>query len=313
MKKISKFIKNNFKGIITGTIIGILLCGTIGVMAITYFPSNDVTYDNKESGLSSTNVQGAIDELYGICFPSVGNQILEKVPIVTTRDGLYKDEYEVGKYLYRGVNPNNYITFNNEEAGWRIISIEKNGNVKIIKNSNIGKIAWDTSDNNNWARPATLNTYLNNTYSNSITATAQGQTIDTNWNIGDVLENNNDIQVQIENEKQTIWKGKIGLATLSEYIRANSNLRQCGNFSLYKLNYDDCYNTNWLAKTNYYWWTISSYKGNSYDIFGVVNYGQIGTYFAREDYAAVRPVVVLSSDIKITGGDGTQSNPYTIQ
>ena len=31
----SKFIKNNFKGIIIGTIIGILLCGTIGVMAIT--------------------------------------------------------------------------------------------------------------------------------------------------------------------------------------------------------------------------------------------------------------------------------------
>ena len=294
-----------------------LIFGTIGVSAATYFESSAVIYDNTESGLSSTDVQGAIDELYNTCKsltnPTLGDQIIREAYIVTSGDGLYKDEYEVGKYLYRGVNPNNYITFNNEEAGWRIISIEKNGNVKIIKNSNIGKIAWDTSDNNNWARPATLNTYLNNTYSNSITATAQGQTIDTNWNIGYVLENNNDIQVQIENEKQTIWKGKIGLATLSEYIRANSNLRQCGNFSLYKLNYDDCYNTNWLAKTNYYWWTISSYKGNSYDIFGVVNYGQIGTYFAREDYAAVRPVVVLSSDIKITGGDGTQSNPYTIQ
>ena len=68
MKKISKFIKTNFKGIITGTIIGILLCGTISVIAATYFPSTDVTYDNTESGLSSTDVQGAIDELYGCVF-----------------------------------------------------------------------------------------------------------------------------------------------------------------------------------------------------------------------------------------------------
>ena len=101
MKKISKFIKNNFKGIIIGTIIGILLCGTIGVMAITYFPSNDVTYDNSASGITSTNVQGAIDELYNTCktssipTTSVGNQ---EIQVVTSGDGLYKDEYEEAKY-----------------------------------------------------------------------------------------------------------------------------------------------------------------------------------------------------------------------
>ena len=119
MKKMSKFIKNNFKGIIIGTIIGILLCGTIGVMAITYFPSNDVTYDNKESGLTSTNVQGAIDELYNAWkTPSTGGTgILEQVEIVTSGDGLYEDEYEDGSYFYKGGNPNNYVTFNNEQAG----------------------------------------------------------------------------------------------------------------------------------------------------------------------------------------------------
>ena len=43
-----------------------LIFGTAGVYAATYFPSDDVTYDNSESGLSSTDVQGAIDELYGV-------------------------------------------------------------------------------------------------------------------------------------------------------------------------------------------------------------------------------------------------------
>ena len=37
-----------------------LVFSTIGVSAATYFPSNDVTYDNKESGLKSTDVQGRL-------------------------------------------------------------------------------------------------------------------------------------------------------------------------------------------------------------------------------------------------------------
>ena len=36
---------------------------------MTYFPSNQVTYENSESGMQATDVQGAIDELYNTCFP----------------------------------------------------------------------------------------------------------------------------------------------------------------------------------------------------------------------------------------------------
>ena len=64
-------MKKNFKGIIIGTIIGtiigVLLCNIVGVCAVTYFPSNQTTYDNKTSGLNATNVQDAIDELYNQC------------------------------------------------------------------------------------------------------------------------------------------------------------------------------------------------------------------------------------------------------
>ena len=53
--------------------------------------------------------------------------------------GLYKDIYEDGKCTYRGSSPNNYITFNNET--WRIISIDANNFIKIIKNESIGSRA----------------------------------------------------------------------------------------------------------------------------------------------------------------------------
>ncbi len=103
-------IKEFIKSYAIGLIVGIVVSGTISVIAATYFPTNDVTYDNTESGLSSTNVQGAIDELYGVCTAKpAGDQIIENA-------GLEKDPYEC-RYFFTGSNPNNYITFNNETAG----------------------------------------------------------------------------------------------------------------------------------------------------------------------------------------------------
>lgn len=66
---------------------------------------------------------------------------------VSTGEGLYVDPYENGRYIYRGANPNNWITFNNEL--WRIISIESNGTLKIIRNESIGKFVFDEPGNRN--------------------------------------------------------------------------------------------------------------------------------------------------------------------
>lgn len=125
-RKNKKIIKNRIF-IFT---VAALLFGTIGVSATTYFPSNDVTYDNTESGLTSTDVQGAIDELYNTCSNSktVEDGTLEGVEIVDCGDGLYEDNYEEGRYVYKGTDPNNYIAFNNNT--WRIISLESDGTLK---------------------------------------------------------------------------------------------------------------------------------------------------------------------------------------
>ena len=313
MKKMSKFIKNNFKGIIIGTIIGILLCGTIGVMAITYFPSNDVTYDNKESGLSSTDVQGAIDELYGICFPSVGNQILEKVPIVTTGDGLYKDEYEEGRYFYKGKNPSNYITFNNEQTGWRIVSIEPDKTIKIMRIVSIVDQYWDTSGSNDWARPAKLNTYLNETYYNGLNSTAKSQIVSKNWSIGGVTYDNNNLSTQINSENSRKWYGKVALVTASEYIRSNSNKSKCGSFSLISDNYRNCQTTTWMY-VNDYWYTLSPNARTSDSVISVNISGvlSLGATTSGSPYQLSYPVVYLSSEVALTGS-GTQSDPYIVK
>ena len=301
-------------GYLPGFITGLIICGVVSVIAATYFPSNDVTYDNKESGLQSTNVQGAIDELYGVCFPpKAGDQIIED-------NGLEKDPYEC-RYFFTGTNPNNYVTFNGETVGWRIISVGCDGTIKIMKTANINtsnSLAWDSSKSNNWARPATLNTYLNATYYNQLNSTAQSQVVEANYNIGGVTRYGDNIQNLINEEKSSNWNGRVALPTASEYIRANSNKTQCDEWILAD-NYQICESTNWMHLTsNDYAWLLSPSNILSDEVFYI--YADGGTMNSTDvdgvnnwNYGDARPVVTLSSDIILTGGDGSQSNPYKIE
>ena len=295
-------IKKIIFGYLPGFVLGVITAISINVIAATYFPSNDVTYDNKESGLESQNVQGAIDELYAECtyVPTGGDTILDNTDIVTSGDGLYKDEYEEEKYTYKGANPKNYVTFNNEKAGWRIISINSDGTIKIMKNAIIGDIAWDTSDSNNWNRPASLNTYLNGDYYNSLTSTAQSQ---------EVTSGNNDMQDQISDEKAVTSKVKVALPTLSEYIRAGSNT-SCKTFSTYQSKYITCINSDWMY-INDNWWTLSPTSGYSNRVFNMDSIGFVSSGTANYANYAVRPAITLSSEVQITGGTGTELDPYT--
>ncbi|MBR1748371.1 MAG: hypothetical protein IJ743_01095 [Bacilli bacterium] len=52
------------------------------------------------------------------------------------------DDFENLRYV--GANPCNYVTFNNETAGWRIIGIV-DGKIKMIHNNYIMGLSWDSS------------------------------------------------------------------------------------------------------------------------------------------------------------------------
>ena len=303
-------IKEFLKKYLIGFILGVLSAAVVVVYAETYFPSNQVTYDNTESGMNSDNVQTAIDELYNTCFPkTAGDQILEDQP-------LEKDPYEC-RYFFTGANPNNYVTFNGETAGWRIISVGCDGTIKIMKTTNINtgnSLAWDSSNSNNWARPASLNTYLNGTYLNSLSSEAQGQIVASDFSIGAVIDNNNYLAGQVNTENSKTWNGKIALPTASEYLRTNSN-SSCKTVRLYNSNYSTCANTTWMDESNIedWWWTLSLLSGTSDSVFHVRSYGSVYYSDAYSTVYAVRPAITLSSEVQITGGNGSQNNPYQIK
>lgn len=255
-----------------------------------------------------------------------------KENVVESGDGLYKDIYEDERYIYKGEDPNNYINFNNET--WRIISIESDGTIKITSTNN-KRFWWDTSlgyyegithESNNWERPADVNTYLNGEYLNSI-KNNNNKIISHTWYIGEIEYYNSNISKQITDEKSKTWNGNVGLITVSEYLRANTNTEQCGNYNLYNNNLSICNQTNWMTMlcydnwgTNlaspYGLWTITPSNAESTD-GGFVQYiypdseNGIGILNPGIQDWFISPSLYLSSDTTLSGS-GKREDPYTI-
>ena len=266
-----------------------LLTVTVKYNDVTEQPSN-LTADLEVTLDYSQAPEGYVPPVTG---PSIGGQ---EVEIVESGDGLYEDDYENGRYVYKGANPNNYIEFDNGEI-WRIISKEADGTYKISTGST------------NWARPADLNTYLNGEYYNGLDSSIKDNIVSHTWGIG-AVSSNNDLAVQIASEQGTTWSGNIGLIAHSDYLRANSDMANCGTDETNYDNYTTCRNTDWMYISSE-WWTISPYADNSYQIWYVGGLGFFSNFGVSYSRVAPRPAAYLKSDITLSGS-GTSLDPYKI-
>ncbi len=234
----------------------------------------------------------------------------------TTGDGLYIDTYETGRCVYKGVDPNNYLEIDN--TLWRILAIESDGTLKIMKNDSVANMHWDTGVGawgyNDWSRPAVVNSYLNNDYYGSLSDDFKAIIENHVWNTGAVTHANNDLVNQIEEEKSITWRGNVGLISVSDYIKANSNFNQCGNFSLNNSNYETCRQTNFLIRPQRFW-TITAYDNIILNLSSVVyrisEAGGISAESAGYSTSDIFPAMYLNSNIKLYG-KGTEIIPYKI-
>ena len=278
---------------------------------------------------------------------------------VTEGDGLYEDEYEEGRYIYRGQDPDNYIMFNNEL--WRIIAKETDGTYKIIRNDVLSTRAFDaanhrSTDNNSYCtdpqygcgvyaavsgtfsspsgsqsgtvtEDSSIKIYLNDDYyTNNINETAKGQMTSHSFNIGAVERLNqsgaeaDSIEKNIAGEKMYTWTGNVGLANVSDILRASTN-PLCTSASTSYSDADAC-NSNYLldkgSASLLYYWTINAYSresgGTSYNAWnGYVrsSVANVSCNYASNSNYAPRPVVFLKSDTTLNGS-GTPDDPFTI-
>ena len=237
---------------------------------------------------------------------------------------------DITEYRYRGANPKNYVTFNNEV--WRIIGVlptddgtgKIENRIKIIKDQSIGNKYWDTGNSNNWARPATLNTELNTTYLNSLDSTAQNMIGDAKYYLGGYKDTTITSEVMYSYERKiknttsnefyygtnpNNLVGKLGLMYASDYGYAASD--ECKQ-TLNNYNNTTCKNNNWLFKSNNEW-ILPQNANDSGGVFYFYSGGSVlCNYRAGGWQFAVRPGLYLKSSVQIIGGSGTSTDPYVI-
>ena len=247
------------------------------------------------------NAKGSIKEI-----PIAADKL--KQTVVTSGDGLYEDSYEEGRYVYKGASPDNYITFNNET--WRIMSVETDNTIKIIRTESIKFESWDQSyPLADWPRPAYLNTYLNDYYYNSLTEEAKALIASSTYKIGGVSIEETSLEDTINSENSKTWDGKIALITASEYVKAGNNGCEMVNNYWMDSNYPCDLSKNWLTVALSDSWLLTPIVDDQ--SFLLVVDGYIYSRFLTSD-ANVMPVTHLKADIALSG-KGTESSPYTIK
>ncbi len=208
----------------------------------------------------------------------------------------YESESVGGSLYYNGGSGTCYVGLNNGTTACDFTSSGLKENLKAL----IGDTVWNTGSNDG----------VTYTYNNIIAS--KFYELERSSNTGKICSSGSLCNDTVE--RTTIWTGKVGLIYPSDYGYATSggstnNRTSCLNTNLSSWNsYSDCYNNDWLGSSG---WTISPYarSSNANNVFYVYRYVSYTNAF---NSSGVRPSVYLKSDVTITGGEGTEENPYTI-
>ena len=313
-------IKNKNKLIVViGFIIGIIISAT-GVYAATIIgKGSDLTYSNTSSGLSSTNIQGSLDELYKyqenlncpegkICVKNnlkLGDYVLMK----PTLSSYTTDTSKTGYTETQTINPQ-------ELDLWRVISINDDGTVDIVSE-----------------------------HVSSTEVYFQGQTGYLNF-VGYL----NELASKYENSKYTKGSRYFGYNGQTEYITDTSKFAypapwncstgescnpiesQGGGDNLYTKDYNLVNSVlgtavarkpngitayYWMASRYYYYSSATDYRWNERYVAtsgSVIStkylyYYDSSSFDSYNDNNYLRPILTLKSGLKYTGS-GTEDKPY---
>lgn len=245
--------------------------------------------------------------------------------VVTTGDGLYVDVTENNRYVYKGADPDNYITFNGENAGWRIVSIEPDGTIKIVRDNKLNDtMIWNSEEGNTSWHDSEVNGYLNGDYYNNLSSTVKGQIQYHSWNIGSIssedLENQN-VNDFYNSEKSLTELSNFGLLSLSDVIKAGIDNNCQSIYELFDVTVDTCFLNSYLVDSllgsQEFSFLINpvddySLSGISNYLDGVDHYKLSADLYSDFDFYVV-PSVYLKSTTVFSGGNGTSQNPYVIK
>jgi len=230
--------------------------------------------------------------------------------IVSSDAGLYTDG---DNYVFKGQNVDNYISFYGTE--YRIMGIDKNGIVKLIKSES-----------------ESLNKYWDIKY-NTETASNSGKNI---YKDSDILQEMIKIYLDIKNFK-TSAKTRIvsqdlcvDARTINDFSKTKKaecnilledqvvsliDVEDFSNASLdpecYDIKSKSCRNYNYLNKLHLNTWTYTAVSNNTYEVYYLSN-GIINEEEANK-YLPLNLVIYIDGNETYKSGDGSKSNPFILE
>ena len=228
----------------------------------------------------------------------------------------------------------------------------KETRIKIIRNESIGNYSWDNKPSgtgsstsqygsNEWSDSALMNVLNNGAYYNRTTGTcpsghngatttcdfsttgltdeAKNMIGNAVWNLGGSSTYQGlyaddyytfERGTTVYSGRSTTWTGKVALMYPSDYLYT-SNLATCSSDGYY-WNTSGCADTSWLFISGTYQWTLTPRASSSSSVFYVYLTGYVYDGNVTGTTHASRPVLFLKSNVQITGGDGSQNNPFTL-
>ena len=283
---------------------------------------------------------------------SVTYNLASSVGLMNDRKGSMSTGINAGNIRYYGASPNNYIYFNcsdysNQTSStcetWRIIGVV-DGKVKLIRNETIGQIKWNKNSSNDWST-ATLNTFINTSYLNSIddseytkiqtskiginsvtrelisTETYSLKGFNTKVAYANQIYTSEKESGSVYNGNSESWTGKIAIPYASDYMYS-ADMNKCTS----KINsYYNCRNYNWMdiimatgsGSAMISGWLLTHRYDNAKIVYVAPKSNEAylfnrSQYVDTNEYNAV-PTIFLNNGIKIdTSTNGSEGNPYQL-
>ena len=293
---------------------------------------------------SAINIAKPMPNLYTLCSPytdmgtcmasEYGSTKMQEIANIGSDAGMYRYQgtYDVvdNNYICFGTNNKSTCTGNTDAYMYRIIGIRPNGQIKLIKKEPLNSALqwWSTGKTNiEWPSSSIYSSINGSSFLINTTYVPTGwesKIVTHDWYYGDTTSSGNFdglTMYPIENpfgESTATNKftktvsAKIGLMYLHDYYYAYASGGSPVGYSKAKTAWIHL-SKNDTSAPNSYEWTMSRYglNGNIYSAWYVRSDGNVNFLNFSYEYS-VRPVFYLTSDIEITGGTGTSSDPYII-
>ena len=303
-----------------------------GLYTITH-PADSTLQIGATEDITEYRYQGASPKNY----VTFNNEVWRIIGVFPTDDGTGNIENRVKIIKDQSIGKRSW------DDGTTAYNYTKNDNLMLLQAKNKSKVEYlEKKDKydvmltapdacggvSNWARPASLNTELNTTYLNSLDSASKSMIGQAKYYLGGYETASIATQDMYSYERKISgtayyndtnpnnWIGKMGLMYVSDYGYASSD---CNNST----NLESCNNQNWLnniisLNTNYSdsWTITASITSDAWkriSSFYIYNHGIGHTEVCGSTGGKqIFPTMYLKSNVLITGGDGTSSNPYKL-